>query len=198
MSAEQLKFPQRQLTAVEVNIFHRITGIPQPDRQHTISFLRGGQDPIKRNTRMLRLMSSSMAHTLEEIGANSVTAQRLFSSGALLVSSVCQFVNGEPNLYIDDGALTTMEEKEILDLVLDGPEVLKEQSNDIYRLLDRLLPVLDPGDEPKELIYIGASAVHQVLLESQRLIPPIPAQLAAYEVDESLRDLSDLFKNELG
>ncbi|MBC7708297.1 hypothetical protein H7Y63_03670 [Polaromonas sp.] len=198
MSAENVPFPQRELTGAEVKNFTLITGRPQPNRQDTIAFLNGGLYPIKSNTRLMWLMNATMVHTLADLGANNETGRRLFSSGALLTSSVYQFVNGETDLLIHDSALTALEQREQRDLMLDGPQLLRQQAGGLCVLLERILPVLDPGDELPELAYIGASTVHQVLLESQRLNPPIAPELHAYEVDETWQDLSAIFKRELG
>ena len=201
MSVEKLQFPLRRLTLDEIKNCRMITGQPQPDRQRTIGFLRGGEYPLKQNTRMMWLMNVTLAHTLQDLGAYNETGMRLFSSGALLVSSLYQFVNHQTDLVVHDKALDSMEQRDQREIVLDGPLMLQQQAGDICNLLDRLMPVLDPGDEPEQLAFIGASALYQVLIESQQLAPqitPIPEQLAAYEEDASLQALSELFKRELG
>ena len=197
MSAEQLKFPQRALTTTELKCCRQMTGIPRPDRQQTISFLGGGQQSLKSNPRMLLLMSALSIHTLETLGASNLTGRRLFTGGALLVSSVYLFVNGQTDLYTNDESLTNFEQKCYRELILDGPDCLKQQASGVAELLERLVPMLDPGDELKEIAYIGASAVHQVLLESEQARPILPAQLAAYETDENWQQLVDLFRQEL-
>lgn len=198
MSAELLRFPQRALTTTELKYCRQKIGIPEPDRQQTLSFLGGGQQSLKSNPRMLRLMDAISIHTLESLGATNLTGRRLFTGGALLVSSVYLFVNGQTDLDVQDQALTNMEQNCVRDFILDGPDLLKQQASGVCQLLDRLMPALDPGDELKEIAYIGASAVHQVLLESEQAKPILPAQLAAYEVDESWQQLANLFKQELG
>lgn len=198
MSSEATTFPHRELTPGETKNIRFMAGLPDPDRTQVGQLLKGGRPLLTSNTRMLRLVDVTMAHTIRDLGANYDIGRRLFVGGALLFTCVYQFVNHEHTLPLHDAALTAMEQRDCVDLIFDGPAQLKEEAANFYGLLDRIVPVLGAGDEPAQIAYIGASMVHIALVESQQLVPPIPTQLEEYEIDPSFRDLTELFRQELG
>lgn len=191
-------FPYRDLTMDEARDLRFLIGEPDPKRNQVTAILGGGQETLRSSPRILRLMQATMTHTIQELGSDQETGRRLFLGGALFFSSVFQYVNRASKLPVYDEALQVCEQRDSRDLIMDGPSQLKTEAKTFYKLLEMTVPVFDAGNEPEEIAFIGASALHVLVIESLKYRPVLPEQLAAYETDSSLQELSEMFRRELG
>ena len=204
MSLETAPFPQRDLTVAELTDFNLMLGSPKVERPVVMNILVQGKQSLNANTRMFRLLGAAMTQTIADLGSNYKPGSRLFTGGALFFASVYQFANMGEDLVLHEAAISELEQRENRDLILDGPRDLKSQVGNFYSLLEHIMPVLNPGTEPPELAFIGASAVHAAVLKSQQIpsVTPtsgiIPEQLISLETDPSFRDLQEIYKEELG
>ena len=195
MSAETKIFPYREISDEENTYLKLMIGMPNPERNRVNKIFEVGGSPLLRtNERMIRYMGFALSHTVEEFGDKSNAAQHLFSGGALFYAAVFHQVNRATKLPIYEAAFEVLEQQDIRNLIFDGPPALRSTTPAFCYLLDGILPTFEGNSEElARLAFIGASAVHRIVIESDKYNPVLPDSLHAIEVDPTFQDLRDAF-----
>lgn len=198
MSLETARFPNRELLPGELKSIYELTGEPKPVRQDVIRLLRTAQEMMRGNNHIQYHLKTSMARVVAETNSDE-SSKRIFLSGALFYCAVAQ-IFGEVTLTDDGIRLVAQTEAE--ELLYTAPERLKTEASGFTEALERIIPVLDCGNIPRELVLVGAGATHMAVTHSiasidrgPEICPTLPPELLDYENDPDLARFSDQVKD---
>lgn len=199
MSLETKPFPQRDLNSGEIESLHELTGKPQPIRQDVIRFLCAAQDMMSISSHVQYHLQTSINKIVSGVNYADKSSQRLYLSGALFYVAVAQIFG---DITMNDSGIRYVAQKEADELMTVAPERLKAEAAGFTEVLERIIPVLDCGSIPRELVLVGAGATHMAVTRSIDSIdrgpvtsPTILPELVAYENDPDLARLSDRMKD---